>query len=225
MKCRRWVVILLALVTTACTNRVISHQPLFARDRALEGTLKEGVWASTEQGCVYSLDQPIQAWPECAQAALIGPKSFSKKEYLVAGDPLIVQSRFRNRGKASHYAYTAILPLARDSAGRVTSLKAWAVECGPPDIVGDGSEREVRVTKSPLPGLTVVGDNCTALEPAPVRNASKASQAWSYTVTRQWMRPSRRSDKFDAAIGWSVDPLFSLRKAEEAPAAEAPPPR
>jgi hypothetical protein len=219
------VVLLLTLATTACTNRVVSYQPLFARDRALEETFKEGVWASPEPGCAYSLNQPMQAWPECAQAATIGPKSFSRREYLVAGDPLIVQSRFRKRGKTTHYAYTAILPLARDSAGKMTSFKAWAVECGPPDIVGEGSEREVRVTKSPLPGLTVVGDNCTALAPAPVRDASRASQAWSYTVTRQWIRPSRRTDKFDAALGWSVDPLLNLRKVEEAPAAEAPPPR
>lgn len=215
------VLLILVLGAAGCTNRVISYQPLFKRDRVAEGSIHRGVWASPGPGCALDSTQPVQAWPECANPSLIGRNSFSANEFLAGGEPLIVQSRFQSRDKPTHYAYTAIQPLARNAEGLVTSFKMWAVECGPPDIVGEGEAREVRVTRSPLPGLTLEDENCVARAPGPVREAAHASQAWGSTITLQWQRPARRSDKTRFS-GWSADPLASVRKVEEAPAPPAP---
>lgn len=218
------VVLTVVLALGACSNRVISYQPLMTRDRVAEASIKRGVWGSPDPGCVYEREARLETWPACANAMVVDGHSFTKREFLAAGEPLIIQSRFqRERKAAPHYGYTALSPTARDDRARVTAFDLWFVACGPPDVQGEGDERTTRVTRTPLPGLTIEDENCVATTPEAVRNAARVSRAWSFMGSASWMRPLRRSDRRPEASGWSVDPLARTSLAEPAPAAPASP--
>jgi hypothetical protein len=193
-----WLALAGAVVLGGC-NLVTSEQPLFHQaDTRATPALKPGLWAVSDPNCQFDSAQPMSQWPKCAQAEEIPSRQGvlhmkdGTEVLIAAGDPLIAQIYPIAKGAPiGVYFYGAIRPLARDVQERVIEFETWPALCGPPpppnDTEGDGRMRFV--TRQPLPGLTIDGENCAAKNPAAVRRAAVASRAWVKDFGRvHWVR-------------------------------------
>ena len=181
-------VIACALALGGC-NFVFSRQPLFTEaDARGAPKLRPGLWAKPDADCSFDAAKPFKEWPGCAGAMLVRPDRLDNPEggdkslrYLIAGgDPPIIQVPADDDPKRSGYVYGGIRITKRDSAGRVTELVSWIVQCGPPPEAPGPGEKPKYVTAQPLPGLVIdeKAGMCIASDRDAVRRAAKASEAW-----------------------------------------------
>jgi len=194
---RHLLVLALATAVAGC-NLVYSDQPLFTATNAAAAPQAEaGLWLMDSDTCVVDLKAPVEDWPACAEHQSVadhGPRAFrlfpGGELRLAAGEPLILQTR----EKADHgrwtYVYAGGVATAFGLDGRATAFRFWPVECGPPPPKPAEGEAHPRyVTLTPLPGLRIHGDDCRARDPAAVRRAAKASEAWAETTSGiRWVR-------------------------------------
>ena len=179
---------LAAIVLISGCNAVTTPAPLFPTDR---GVLKPGVWrADMQKDCTFDDRAPISQWPSCAAAPVIhangagrvsgpdeGAASFDLR--VVRGDPLLVQAtairaKGDESGSQSLTLYLAGRATTLDAKGRATAVELWLVQCGPP---GEGAA----LTQRPLPGLVLdqQAKSCTTDQPEVLRDAGRASEAWT----------------------------------------------
>jgi hypothetical protein len=74
------------------------------------------------------------------------------------------------------FCYDAARATAFDAEGRITAVETWPVFCGPWPRKGGN------VTDRPWPGLSLVGENCTATSEAALREAAKQSHDVALSV-------------------------------------------
>jgi hypothetical protein len=99
------------------------------------------------------------------------------------------------------YFYLAMRPARFDEQGKVIAAESWSIECGP--IPEPEARKEPRrrarsdelpeeavpnVTGQPFPGLTIVGNNCTAESADAVRRAAVLSEPFKPHGTTRWVR-------------------------------------
>ncbi len=199
---RACMILALAVALGGC-NMVYSERPLFtAADAVGAPPLRPGLWTTSDPKCRVDEARPVQRWPKCAEWGLVRatdvlefkadakPAAWTSTEYVLAsGDPRVLQTPFDDKN-GSAFIYVALKPLRLDDQGRIVAFTTWTVLCGPPPPApAPNATDKRRVTLEPLPGLEIKDDNCIAREPGPVRNAAKASQAWSATSqTQHWVR-------------------------------------
>jgi hypothetical protein len=84
------------------------------------------------------------------------------------------------------FCYDAVRATAFDAEGRITALETWPVLCGPWPREGGN------VTDRPWPGLSLVGDNCTATSEAALREAARRSRdvalGLQFVARLHWVR-------------------------------------
>jgi hypothetical protein len=194
MTWRPFAILTAALWLSACSNMVYSERPLFEPERAPVITFRAGFWAAPEPECAFDPAKPFGEWPECANGVEYderGAAGERGKTVLASGKPIIVQASPSPDDEAPFlYSYWAIEPTARDESGRVTSFAAWAVQCGPPNAARPSRppESASNITRRPLPGLLIRGDNCLASRPRAVRRAATASRKWWPASVVRWVR-------------------------------------
>jgi len=187
---------LLIVPTAGCTNLVITAEPLFARGGHEAPTLKPGIWRLTQV-----LDPDREANPLTLRIGddrlnFLDSESGEPSEaspnlsfLVIPGEPLLAQvtndvqidGRPENRGVS---AYFALQPLERDETGRVVSIAAWVVQCGPPPEKGDPNHgvfgEKGWLTSKPFPGLRMTGNTCEPADLADIeslRNAARLGMA------------------------------------------------
>ena len=153
---RQALIVLAALLLTAC-NAVVSTKPLFS-DRDARGAppLKPGVWAMLENAnCAFDPANPPAQWPECADPVVFDGRVLRGPEgdklpmaYLLAkGEPRILQLEMRDQDEPTNletmYLYLAVEP--EPGRGPITRAKAWLVQCGPPSAAGSGGRGLSRI--------------------------------------------------------------------------------
>ena len=136
---------------------------------------------------------------------------------IASGDPLIWQLEVEQPTTSEtsepealdesewRYMYAALRPTRFDEQSRVVAFEAWAIQCGPmddssaaePSETSDpGDEEEVLdggfVTDRPFPGLTVVGNDCTADSIEALRGAAVLSEAIGTKSSIRWIRDGWR---------------------------------
>lgn len=179
-------------------NLVYSEQPMFtAANAAAAPQAEAGLWLMESENCTVDLAAPVPDWPACAEHQTVadhGPRAFrlfpGGDLRLSAGDPLILQTRERDDHGRWVYFYAGGLATAYGLDGRATAFRFWPVQCGPPPPKPAQGEAHSRyVTRAPLPGLKIHGDDCRARDPAAIRRAAQASEAWAETTSAiRWVR-------------------------------------
>lgn len=155
--------------------------------------IRPGVWRGDVAGCAMDETLPQDKWPPCANAT--APLGATAPWILVAGDPVILELpvRISPRQTAPIVVYAALRPARRDAQKRITAMKLWPVQCGPPD-----SPNEMKgLTKSLLPGLKPRPDveGCTTSDPKALIAAARASEAWGLPpTTSHWVRDPIKGD-------------------------------
>jgi hypothetical protein len=183
-----------ALIGLGGCNLVVSQTPMFTKaDAAGAPVIRPGVWRQEVAGCDFDETLPQSQWPKCAgaQPAMPDPPPM----LTVAGDPAIIQLSLPPDPSKPTLLYLslAIRPIQFDAQGRVIALQTWPVQCGPPPTGGNN----MGATKSPLPGLTMRGDDggCAPQSVAALRDAAKASEAWVQDHTpSHWVRDPKLGD-------------------------------
>lgn len=197
---RAIMIVACALALGGC-NFVYSEKPMFTAADARGGApLRPGVWMKPEADCVFDKATPIKTWPSCASAIvvradrLVDPAKPGKDilYVLTAGDPPVFQTPVVDDHKATIYVYGGLRTIRKDAQGRVLEFSSWIAQCGPPPPKPKADDAKPRyVTEHPLPGLKIDEKTgmCLALKPGPVRDAVKASEAWSDdTRPASWVR-------------------------------------
>ncbi len=191
------------LLLGAC-NRVYTDQPLFfASDAPDAPQLRDGLWLiESEDKCRVDTRKPVSRWPKCAQWMLVrgseilgfdpaedGPGEWNSLPFVLAdGDPVVLQMTMTAEGK-TNYQYLGVDAVRSEGGSRIVSFRAWPVLCGPPPPRPAKGEEERYVTLEPLPGVTIVDNNCTAGTQDVVRAAARASRAWGDgTDSARWIR-------------------------------------
>ena len=204
----RKILALLAMLTLPGCNEVHSVRPLaVAPDGAPR--FRPGLWVGVDSDCVFDANQPVKAWPACASGFAIDTRQIrgvreedrgDLTDYRLSGRfPTVVQARvLRDAGgpapedeaaaKLGPYQYLGLRVLRTDRAGRMLEAGFWNALCGPPPPPAKPGETSRYVTAAPLPGLTIVGDACTADTLDAVRGSVIASQAWSPPQVIRWVR-------------------------------------
>ena len=130
-------------------------------------------------------DPPILQLDEGSEPALASAPG----EVAIGGDEI-----------AWRYSYAAIRAAEVDGEGRVVAFDLWSVQCGPsPDREFEGGVEyeadtltEGYVTERPFPGLTVVGQRCTAESAAALRQAAASSRELGNLAQVRWVRDGWR---------------------------------
>jgi len=195
--------VLAALVSVTACNMVVTEKPMFgAGDQASAAPIRTGIWRSDKPGCDVDETLSQDKWPACAgaQPGVADPPFWLQ----VGGEPSLLQMALPipiGASSTSVYLYAAYRPLKLDAQGRVTALKTWAVQCGPPPkpgevspgpggAAGSGVNQMPGMTRSLLPGLKPgqLG-GCTAETAAALRNAAVVSEAWAdANPNSHWVR-------------------------------------
>ncbi len=200
-----------ALLLGAC-NRVHTDHPLFfAEDARGAPLLRNGLWVvedslgavADDEPCRFDARKPVTRWPDCAEWMLVrdgellgydrekgGQGSWTSVPFVLAkGEPAVLQIGVTGDDGPTTYSYFGLQPI-RSDAGGVVAFHSWPVLCGPPPPPAKKDEKPRFVTLEPLPGLTVVEDNCTADAAGPVRAAAAASRAWTDDAVggARWIR-------------------------------------
>ena len=136
---------------------------------------------------------------------------------IVTGEPLIGQYDLAASAMASapdesevvmeeegaeppwRYHYYAMKPRRFDEQDRLVEFETWPISCGPlpepkPAWRSDDelAEAESNVTDQPFPGLTVIGNNCTAESVEALRRAAVLSEPLEAHRTARWVRDGWR---------------------------------
>ena len=190
----RWLAILAMAVALGGCNLVYAERPLFAAGPAPQA--EAGLWLLEASDCVFDTGAPVDAWPACAEHQLVADKGAAAYRLfrggelrLVAGDPLIAETRQRGDHGRSVYFYAGGLATAYGADGRATAFQFWPVQCGPPPPApAEGDKAPRYVTAHPLPGLKISGHDCLARDADTVRRAARASEAWGAPSRILWIR-------------------------------------
>jgi len=192
----------------AC-NVVATQAPLFSQADASPLKLHDGVWAPEDDQCRFDQTKPVDAWPACAQPLLVRDGEFltwqadsktwrsdaTGKILIVAGDPLILEARDTPAESEPVYLYAGFTPRT-DAQGRIISVRAWPVLCGPPPPGPKGAPATQAGTKTPFPGMTMdaKGQTCTTSDPGALRSAARASKglAADGLSGAHWVRDGER---------------------------------
>ncbi|MBS0295674.1 MAG: hypothetical protein JSR45_05130 [Proteobacteria bacterium] len=209
--CLAAVAALLAVALSGC-NLVVSEKPMFsAADARAAPVLRPGVWTSADSDCAFDPKAAISTWPQCANASIVtrteirSPTDASKTApyLIVAGDPLVMQAKAllegdikANDGATELYFYLGFQPVDFDEQHRITAMRAWFVQCGPPPAEppapkpGEKPNPRAYATAKPLPGMAVQDTGmCTPTNGAAVLRAAGPSEAWGRPhLTARWVR-------------------------------------
>jgi len=214
---RGLVVLAVALLLGGC-NVVVTEGPLFApADERGAPPLRPGVWRMEDPKCPVEEALPIDQWPECAGAAVMSPgqmAGFDRKGgkavlqqiplVLAAGNPRIAQVSMHEEppkpGEPDKgYGYAAVKPLKTDRQRRITEIRYWLVQCGPPPPEARDMPKRDRLpplgTLHPLPGMKMKPGEavCTTDSIKALRAAAKASEAWDDEHhSAHWVRDGER---------------------------------
>ena len=154
---------LAASALSAC-NVVATKEPLFTQADASPLKLHDGVWAPEDDQCRFDETKPVDAWPDCAQPLLVRDGEFltwqadsktwrsdaTGKILIVAGDPMILEARDTPENSEPVYVYAGFTPRT-DSQGRIVSIQAWPVLCGPPPPGPKAPRHPGRRPRRPFP--------------------------------------------------------------------------
>ena len=115
-----------------------------------------------------------------------GEGTWTRVPYVLeGGDPFILQAAMTEDGKTDYEFFGVAVQRERP----ISVLVAWPVLCGPPPPEPARGEKASNVTLAPLPGMTVVENNCTTTSADAVRGAVRPSQDWSKDITSaRWVR-------------------------------------
>lgn len=195
------------LILTGC-NDVHSVRPLI-HDADGAPVFRPGLWVGLNNNCPFDAAQPVDSWPSCAGAMVIGRSRIVWATKVSRGDlmtfrltgrlPTIIQTRIvkdrsgrtrsdRFAAQLGPYQYAGLTVLAADDQGRMTQVAYWSALCGPPPPQAKPGESPRYVTDQPLPGMTVIGDACTTRSLDAVRSAVIASRDWSMPNELRWVR-------------------------------------
>ena len=198
---------LAAAIALAGCNTAYSPVPMLtAEDGANQPSLKPGLWeaawpcdgAREEPGCHGETNQFVVAadhWQWLDKDSKGKADLFPSPTYLaVPGQPLVLQLRLDPGEKSGelNYLFLGLAPLKRDASGAITRAELWIVECGPPPKGGQagGSSGHPYVTREPLPGMTMTGDNCIPRDRTVLVSAAGLSRNWAEAIpTMSWRRP------------------------------------
>jgi hypothetical protein len=115
-------------------NLVTTENPMFTKADAIGAPpMRGGLWRLETRDCIVDETLPRDRWPACAKSFVADGEPGQDGE--VAGDPALLQAPLplqTEGGARTFYLYVAFQPLKRDAEGRVTTIRAWAVQCGPP---------------------------------------------------------------------------------------------
>lgn len=201
----------LALAASAlgACNVVATKDPLFTQADASPLKLHDGVWAPEDDRCRFDETRPVEAWPDCAQPLRVRDGEFltwqadnkswrsdaTGRILIVAGDPMILEARDIPENSEPIYVYAGFTPRS-DAQGRIVSIQAWPVLCGPPPPGPKGAPATQAGTKAPFPGLTMdaKGQTCTTSDPNALRSAARASKGLASTglARAHWVRDGER---------------------------------
>ena len=203
-------------------NRVRSHEALFREADRSGLTLRAGIWATPDAGCVFEPEVSVKSWPDCANGVAlpadalnraITTPGFAVESLLVDGDPLILQTRWGatrpEKPERLLYEYAALKPLARDARGELTSYEIWSVLCAPAEPAARVADNATAPSPAPPaaprppevlpPGVTRdPEDGCLARDPEAVRTAARLTRDNGWTSPRRatWMRKRALRDLF-----------------------------
>jgi len=186
--------ILLAL--GAC-NMAISDQPMFSDAQRSSVQLRDGYWVMDDRECRFDAAQRAEAWPECADwAVIVGNRIVGERVkdlggvdpalFIADGKPLILQMHSKpQKGEESFYHFAAIEPAATDADGRVGAFALWIVKCGVEERKPRGSAKV-----KPYPGFNA---ECRPVSVEALRAAAIASRPQSDELNRlKWVRAVAR---------------------------------
>jgi hypothetical protein len=201
---------LAACALSAC-NVVVTKTPLFSPAEASPAQMRDGIWTSPGDKCAFDETKPIDAWPECADPALVRhgelltwnreAKAWKPGDVavlFVAGEPIVLQAH--STDDDGGYLYAGIEPRL-DGAGRIIALKAWPVLCGPPPPPAPGTTASTDTatqagTKAPFPGMVMdeKGQTCTTADKAALRRAAQLSRQYQTDgfANIHWVRDGER---------------------------------
>lgn len=195
------------LILAGC-NDVHSVRPL-VHDADGAPAFRPGLWVGVDKDCPFDSARPVDTWPSCAGAMVVargritGATKSSLRDlmtYRLTGRlPTIIQTRVmhdhggrapsdRFAAKLGPYQYAGLTVLAADAQGRMTQVAFWSALCGAPPPQAKPGESPRYVTDQPLPGMTVIGDACTARSLGAVRAAVIASRDWATVSELRWVR-------------------------------------
>ena len=195
------------LILAGC-NDVHSVRPLI-HDADGAPLLKPGLWVGQDETCVFDTAMPVDQWPKCASAMMVGHGRITGASkaagravmtYRLNGRwPTLVQIRAirddngraptdRSATRLGAYQYLGLIVRGADARGQVTAATFWTAQCGPPPPEAKPGEASRYVTDHPLPGMAVIDNACTTTSLDAVRGAVIASQAWSTPSELHWVR-------------------------------------
>ncbi len=198
--------LLAALILSAC-NQVHSVEPLVMGQNGAP-PLREGLWVSADRDCAFEAGKPLDQWPDCADPVEVSGGKFTgvrekDKDGLISfslegRDPAIMQLRVEqdaggaapsdDEEKLGRYFYYGLEARRLDEQGRIVEAALWPALCGPPPASPGKGRHKQYVTRHPLPGMTIVGDNCRADRLSAVRRAAAESRKWSQAQSIHWVR-------------------------------------
>lgn len=194
----RLFLLLIGLAALAGCDVVTTRAPLVTAS-AGGPQLKLGVWiAQVDSPCDFDTSAPVRRWPRCATGFIVrgreiidpSPGATPRRVgyQLSVGDPLIVQVRDPRDGR---YSYGALRVETTDSAGAISSIRAWAVPCGPGSL---GEQKRLSdISGGLFPGFTRSSGattGCTTVSLESVRTAALFSQ--SSSAAAHWLRAGKR---------------------------------
>lgn len=189
----RTLALLVVVSGLAACNFVTSSAPLFGpSDEIGPPSLRPGVWASPDKGCDFDPNRPLATWPSCANGFLTTSEDFrsslAKLVFVGGSSPLIQDCETKGDPPATNCSYYGWAAVSADASRRVTAMRFWTVQCGPPPPSSKTQKRYG--TLHPLPGLVMDkdGDDCQPASADAVRQAAAASRAWSTPSTLTWVR-------------------------------------
>jgi hypothetical protein len=180
----RALLLILLLPSVAACNMAFAESQLFPpdqRSRAL--VLEDGLWASIESDCQADFTKPKEAWPECADWAvvlgnrIVQPESDTQDIFMIDGEPPLIQGDYSNKDRHG-YAFIGFKPKELSPTGRIIALDIWPIPCG--------TFEENSANVRPFPGFN---SDCYAETAEAVLAAAKhPAPIDSHVLSWKWIR-------------------------------------
>lgn len=202
----------------SCGNQVITDKPLYAKaGDANSVRLRDGIWIGGDN--CRQLHNGTLSGHDCQGVFRIAGRRLdfiveepgsrhpnpSFRYQIADGGILVAQARLlvepgeaaRSREMADlrrnpKYLYVGLRPLSKDERGQITAVKAWILQCGVPGpIERRYSDSVIRrpVAGTLLPGVTMVGDNCTVDGATTLFALARAGENWEGAMMVKWHFP------------------------------------